>query len=115
MCGAPSLAAAQAIEAGKNEISTDFTFSSSTFSGVDSLRTSEYRWSLSYGRFLTDRFAVGPLFAIQSDQPNDTTPFNVGGLGRVYFGDREGRALPFVEFSSTRAFRRAYDMNFTDV
>ena len=114
-CGAPSVASAQVIEAGKNEISTDFTFNSSMLSGVDSNRTTDYRWSLSYGRFLTDRFAVGPVFTIENSPNNDVRPFNIGGLGRFYFGDRDGQALPFVEVASTRAFNRVFDMNFTDV
>jgi hypothetical protein len=115
MLAAGSEAFAQAIASGKNEVETDFTFSASTLTGVDSNRTTEYSWRLNYGRFLTDRFAIGPVFAIRSDEGNDSTPFNIGGLARIYVGDPDGHAIPFVEASSTRAFNQLFDDDYTDV
>jgi hypothetical protein len=113
--GLASNAFGQAVVANKNEIGTDFTFSSSTFTGVDSNRTAEYRWSVSYGRFLTERFAVGPVFAIRNDVHGDQTPMNVGGLARFYFNDRDAGAIPFVEAAGTRSFHYQFDMDHTDL
>lgn len=112
---AGSNAFAQAVASGKNEVETDFTFSSSTPTGVDSNRTTGYSWRLTYGRFLTDRIAIGPVFAIHSDERNDATPFNLGGLARFYVGDPDGRAIPFVEVSSTHAFNQFFDEDYTDI
>ena len=110
-----SSASAQAIAQGKNEVATDFEFSSSRLTGIDTERATDYHWRISYGRFLTDRFAAGPLFAIQKDNNNAVTPYNIGGLVRFYLGDRDGRAIPFIEGSSTRGMNRPFDTNFTDV
>ena len=110
-----SNAFAQAIASGKNEVETDFTFTSSTLSGVDSNRTTEYSWRLTYGRFVSDRIALGPVFAIRSEETSDTTPMNIGGLARFYLGDPDHRVIPFVEASSTRTFNQPFDHDYTDL
>jgi len=112
---AGSNAFAQAVASGKNEVETDFTFSSSTLTGVDSNRTNDYRWRLTYGRFITDRFAIGPVFSIRNDERNNTKPVNIGGLARFYIGDPDGRAIPFVEVSSTRTFNQVIEPNYIDL
>ena len=110
-----SNAYAQALAAGKNEVETDFSFSTATYSGVDSNRTTDYSFRLSYGRFLTDRFAIGPLFSIRRDVNNATTPINVGGVARYYFVNGDALAIPFVEGSSTRTINDAFVMDHYDV
>ena len=115
MLGARSNAFAQAIESGKDEVDTDFTFSASTLSGVDANRTTQYSWRLTYGHFLSDRFALGPVFAIRTDENNGGTPYNIGGLARFYLGDLDAHAIPFIEASSTRSFNQAYDLDYTDL
>lgn len=110
-----SSAFAQAIAEGMNEVSTDFSLNTSTLSGVDANRTTELSWRLTYARFLSDRFAAGPVVAIRHDPASDVEAFSVGGLARVHFGDRGGRAIPFVEASSTRSFNEPFGMNRTDV
>ncbi|HEX6164538.1 MAG TPA: hypothetical protein VFZ31_14305 [Vicinamibacterales bacterium] len=115
MLSASATARAQAIEAGKNEVETDFSLTSSKWSGIDSNRTTEFNWRITYGRFVSDRIAIGPVFGIRNDVNTGSKPFNAGGLVRFYFGDGRGAAIPFVEATSTRAFNQAFEMDYTDL
>lgn len=106
---------AQAVAAGKNEVETDFSFSTATYSGIDSNRTTDYSLRFAYGRFLTDRFAIGPLFTIRRDLDNLVTPINLGGVARYYFVNGDALAIPFVEGSSSRTINEAFEMDHYDV
>ena len=95
-------ALAQAVGAGKNELGTELTFHSSKLSSDDADRSTSLDWTVSYGRFLTDGFAAGPVFRIAKN--NDTDAFGyLGGVGRYYFGDLNGRFLPVAEVSVARS------------
>jgi hypothetical protein len=115
MLATGSNAFAQAVASGKNEVETDFTFNSSTLTGVDSNRTNDYRWRITYGRLIGDRVAIGPVFTIRNDGYNNSKPMNIGGLARVYVGDLDGRAIPFVELASTRTFNQVFEPNYLDL
>ena len=111
---ASSTAFAQAVAEGKNELSTDLLFITSQPTGdAAGDRTTRTSWRLSYGRFITDRIAVGPLFRVVKDPGGSTTGY-IGGLGRYYFGDLHRRWIPTVEISSARSMNDPAG-NYTDV
>lgn len=111
---ASSTAFAQAIAEGKNELSTDLIFvTSKPTEDVGGDRTSRTSWRVAYGRFITDRLAIGPLFRIVKDPGASTTGY-VGGLARYHFGDLNRRWIPLVEVSSARSMNDPSG-NYTDV
>jgi hypothetical protein len=112
--GFTSSVQAQAVAAGKNELETNVALSSSKLSGVDANRTTEYLWGVTYARFLSNRFAIGPVFEIHNDPDNGLTPYNIGGLARLYLGNPSRSSIPFLEAASTRAFNQLFDYNYTD-
>jgi hypothetical protein len=110
--GAPGESSAQVAQ-GKNDISTFLFLQSSKPTDDAGDRETFFDWRLAYARFLTDRFAVGPLFGI-FHPPGGETSSNIGGLVRYHFGDTDAAVIPFAEFNTAYSINDPVD-NFGDI
>lgn len=91
-----------AVAKGMNELALDLSMVTAKETGeVETDRVTQSNLGGAYARLVTNRFAVGPVFGVSKSNGSDATAY-LGGQVRYYLGDLTKRAIPMVEFSSTR-------------
>lgn len=90
------------VSAGLNEAGTRGAIESGKYSNEDTNLTS-FDLDLYYGRFITDRWEVGPSFNVFKLEGQDASG-GVGAFVDYHFGDTGSQTIPYVEGGVGRLF-----------
>ena len=95
------------VSAGLNELGGSGYFEIGGYSG-ESDSQARLQLNLYYGRFLTDRFEIGPGFNIVKAQ-GESASGAVNAFADYHFGDTSSSLVPYVETSIGKFFSGADD------
>jgi len=112
LCGGVLPAAAQ-VSAGLNELGGRGFIESGKYSNEDDA-SSAIEVQSYYGRFLTDRWSVGPSLNVIKFEGEDAQG-GIAGFVNYHFGDTSGTVIPFIEGSAGRFFGGDQDPTFVAV